>query len=163
MPTTYYQTAEIFDKNTGKKTYVRSYAPVQPDGSSKVYHDDESSTYWTTTSTYNITSGNKWTIWYNKPTIADAIKPAHNKSYFEFLSGGQVIHRFIDEDGKNVELWWSAPVERPKEDHISNNIPDFIECRVCGADAEGSDWQDYELCSRACMKETLGYDSYPWD
>jgi hypothetical protein len=162
MPTSYYQTAVRIDKTPGANatpTYELSYAPIAPAGKRKVYYEDGSYTLWDTNGeAYNVTTDNVWTIWYGKPTLAEAIKPQNMCCYYEFHADGSVIHRYKDE-GVVMEFYWAAPVECSAEQYNPDFDPDFVKCRMCGQNAEGSDWEVYELCSRDCMKETIRYDS----
>jgi hypothetical protein len=75
--------------------------------------------------------------------------------YYEFRKDGSVIQRYKD-DGHVMEFYWSAPIEKEAETYDTEFDPDFVRCKMCGSNAEGSDWEHYNLCSRDCMKDTLG-------
>ena len=162
MPTTYYQTAVRVDKTPGKNeepTYELSCAPIAPPGKRKIYYEDGSYTHWLNGEVYHVTPDNIWTIWYQKPTLAQAVKPHRMASYYEFRKDGSVTHRYKDE-GYTMEFhWWSTPLEKDAETYDTEFDPDFVKCRNCGSNAEGSDWELHGLCSRDCMKESIGYDS----
>ena len=160
MPTTYYQTAVRVDKSqsNSEPTYELSCAPIRPAGKKKVYYEDGSYTQWDKGETYRVTPENIWTIWYEKPTLADAVKPINMACYYEFRKDGSVTQRYKDQ-GDVMEFYWSAPIEGTEVQYNEEYEPDYVKCRLCGSNTEGSDWQDYEFCSSDCMMETLGYDS----
>ena len=162
MPITYFQTAVRLDKSqsNSEPTYQLSCAPIKPTNKNKVYYEDGSYTQWEKGETYHVTPEHIWTIWYEKPTLAEAVKPQNMACYFEFHKDGSVKQRYKDE-GHLMEFYWSAPIEGTEVEYNEEYEPDFVKCRACGSNAEGSDWEVYELCSRDCMKSTIGYDS--WD
>jgi len=114
--TTYYQTAVRIDKTPGitcEPTYELSYAPVAPPGKNKVYYEDGSYTHWLYGETHHITTDNIWTIWYGKPTLAEAIKPQNMSCYYEFHVDGSVTQRYKDE-GQIMEFYWSPPTDQER-------------------------------------------------
>lgn len=156
MPTTYIQTAVRVDSSTNAEpTCELSCAPIAPPGKRKIYYEDGSYTHWLKGETYHVSPDNIKTTWYEKPTLAVAIKPQNMACYYEFRKDGSVIQRYKD-DGHVMEFYWSAPIEKEAETYDTEFDPDFVRCKMCGSNAEGSDWEHYNLCSRDCMKDTLG-------
>jgi len=96
-------------------TYAIMEVPVLPDDSSTLIYsdgsitliDNDGNTTWTPHCIYRISKEGVWYTWYQKPTLAEAIKPSNDASYYEFRQDGSVIYRYRDIRNTLVELWWS--------------------------------------------------------
>lgn len=112
MQTKRTQTVEISIpslENYGVKlplTYAIMEVPIKPEDSTTLI-DDEGTTTWAPHCIYRISKEGVWYTWYEKPTLADAIKPSNDTSYYEFSQDGSVIYRYRDVRNTLVELWWS--------------------------------------------------------
>jgi hypothetical protein len=111
------------------------YCPILPDGVEHTQLADGSiveKNILGTTQTYS--NGDSY-FFMAKPEMKDALVCPPIGAYYKFCNDGSVTLRLNDETYR-----WFNKVERP-----------FISCKMCGSDCEGGDYEDWRLCSRACM------------
>jgi hypothetical protein len=163
MPTSCLQTTFYYPNgNPNNCEIIKSICPVLPRNITQLETRNEDKYFYYYQSIVCLKKNRDVYYWYIKPTLQYALTTSLKNEFFKFNSDGTVISKHITNQGKTISLEWEKSIEVPYvEGHRFNGQLDLstftyykhVSCRYCGGDCSGSDYEDWELCCRDCMKE----------